>query len=132
MNTLDKDEARRTIERLNADWNAAFNRRDAAGLAALYHEQAVVSPGNGQAVVGRAGIQKLFQGFFDAGAHHHGIEVIQAGGKGDLLYEVAKWSAHLPEKDGQKPVLGGILVHHFERTGDRWHSTSHVWNATSA
>jgi uncharacterized protein (TIGR02246 family) len=126
------EDTKQTVQRLNADWNAAFNRKDAAGLAALYHEKAVVSPGNGQAVVGRAEIQKLFQGFFDAGAHNHAIEVIAAGGQGDMLWEVAKWSANLPEKDGRKPVMSGILVQNFQRMpGNRWQSASHVWNAAA-
>ncbi|MBA3589058.1 MAG: DUF4440 domain-containing protein [Methylibium sp.] len=122
-----------TIEQLNVQWNAAFNRKDATGLAALYHEKAVVSPGNGQTVVGRAEIQKLFQGFFDAGAHNHTIEVIATGGEGDLIYEVARWNANLPEKDGKKPVMRGILVQNFQRLsgGQDWQSSSHVWNAAS-
>jgi uncharacterized protein (TIGR02246 family) len=127
-----EQEVKHTIEQLNVQWNAAFNRQDAAGLAALYHEGAVVSPGNGQAVVGRAEIQKLFQGFFDAGAHDHTIEIITTGGDGDMLYEVARWSAKLPETNGKKPVMKGILVQNFQRLPSQgWQASSHVWNAAS-
>jgi uncharacterized protein (TIGR02246 family) len=123
---------RSQVEKLNAAWDAAFNKGDAAALARLYDDRAVVSPGNGKVITGRAEIEKLFKSFIDAGVHHHRIEIITTGGSGDTAYEVARWSAQLPEKDGKKGSLGGILTSVFTRSGDgQWRAVSHVWNAAS-
>ena len=72
------DANRSSVEKLNAAWDGAFNRSDAAALAGLYAEDAVVSPGNGKVLTGRDEIRKLFQSFFDAGVREHRIEVVHA------------------------------------------------------
>ena len=121
---------RSVIESLNSTWNDTFNGGDAAAVAALYAEDATLSPGNGQTLVGRAEIENLFKSFIDAGVHNHTIEIIAAHGNGDFAYEVAKWSANGAEQDGAKPTFGGILVNVFRRGDDgKWQSQTHVWNA---
>ena len=59
--------AQTTVEALNNTWNKAFNNSDASSLASLYAENAVLSPGNGKVLTGRAEIQNLFKSFFEAG-----------------------------------------------------------------
>jgi uncharacterized protein (TIGR02246 family) len=123
---------RSVIESLNSTWNNAFNSGDASAVAALYAENATISPGNGQILVGRAEIEKLFKTFIDNGVHNHIIEIIKAHRDGNYAYEVAKWSANGPMKDGKKPTFGGILVNVFHRGDDgNWRSQTHIWNASN-
>lgn len=125
-------DARRLVEGLNKTWDQAFNSGNAAALASLYDEKATVSPGNGKALVGRAEIEKLFKSFFDMGFTNHGIEVIEAHEHGGLAYEIARWSAQGPEKDGKRPTYNGVLVNVFRKgTDGKWMSVSHLWNAAS-
>jgi ketosteroid isomerase-like protein len=56
---------RSIIEAANAEWNKALNSGNVKGLAALYTENAILSPGNGVTLVGRAEIENLFRGFVD-------------------------------------------------------------------
>lgn len=120
---------RTTLDNINAAWNQALNSGNAAGVAALYSEQATLSPGNGQTLVGRVEIEKLFQSFVDNGVHNHRIEIVEAGGDDRLLYQVAKWNAHGAEKDGNKPAFGGILMSVYEKgSNGQWLARSHVWN----
>ena len=120
---------RSTLEQLNANWNQALNSGNAAAVAALYTEQATLSPGNGQTLVGRAAIEQLFKSFVDNGVHNHTIEIVDVGGDSRMAYQVAKWSANGAEKDGKKPSFGGILMSVFERRADgKWLARSHVWN----
>jgi len=123
------DSANDVAKRLNAEWNAAFNNDNAAGVAALYAEDAVLSPGNGKTLKGRDEIQQLFQDFIDNGVHGHSIEIVEARQVGDVLYEVAHWQAHGTAEDGSQTTFGGILTNTFERNdeGD-WKSRAHVWN----
>lgn len=121
-----------TLQKLNADWDSAFNRGDAKALAALYHEKATLSPGNGKTLTGRAEIEKLFKSFIDGGVNNHKIDIVESGMKGDMAYQVSRWSANGAEKDGKKPSFGGVLVNVHQRASDgKWQSVSHVWNAAN-
>ena len=52
------------LDKMVADWTAAFGRGDAKALAALYTDNAIrVSP-DGGTVLGRAAIEKEFAGYF--------------------------------------------------------------------
>ncbi|MGF6408890.1 YybH family protein [Paraburkholderia sp. MM5482-R1] len=117
------------VEEANATWNKDFNKGDAHGLAALYDEKAVVSPGNGKTVQGREEIEKLFKSYFDAGVHDHTIDVVHATRVGNVMYETANWSA-VQEKDGKKTQFKGVLLKVMTKSADgKWRTTAHTWNA---
>lgn len=52
---------RATIEKLNDVWTAAFNKGDAAAVAALYTEDAYVLPPGSAMVKGRAAIEAFWR-----------------------------------------------------------------------
>ena len=54
-------EERATIEKLNDSWTAAFNKGDAAAVAALYTEDAYVLPPGSEIVKGRAAIEAFWR-----------------------------------------------------------------------
>lgn len=125
-------ELRATLETLNSNWNQALNSGKAAAVAELYTEHAVLSPGNGTTLSGRAAIEKLFQSFVDNGIHNHAIKIIDVGGNERQAYQVARWSANGAEKDGNKPVYGGILMSVIEKDASgKWLSRSHIWNMSN-
>lgn len=123
------DALRAEIASVNESWNAAFNRGDARAVAALYADDAQLSPGDGRVLTGRAEIEKLFQSFIDNGVHHHFIDIASVHGEGDLAYEVGTWGAEGAEQDGAAPSFGGTVVHVFRRSEDGgWKSKLHIWN----
>lgn len=52
---------RATIEKLNDAWTAAFNKGDAAAVAALYTEDAYILPPGSAMVKGRAAIEAFWR-----------------------------------------------------------------------
>ena len=121
-----------TIAALNSTWNQTFNRGDAAALANLYAADATLSPGNGQTLIGRAEIEKLFQSFIDGGVHQHSIDIVTASGNDQFMTQVAKWNAHGAAQDGNTPSFGGILMSTFQQDSDgQWRVSAHVWNMAS-
>jgi uncharacterized protein (TIGR02246 family) len=123
------DNPKAIIEAANAEWNEALNSGNIKDLAALYTENATLSPGNGKTLVGRAEIENLFQGFVEAGVHNHTLEVIEVGSSGKLIYQVAKWSAQGAETNGETPTFGGITTSILEADSEgKWLARSHVWN----
>ncbi len=117
------------VEAANVEWNKALNSSDTEALALLYAENAILSAGDGKTLVGRAEIENLFKGFVDGGVHNHTLEVIEVGGSGKMIYQVAKWSAQGAETNGETPTFGGITTNILEQNPDgKWLARSHVWN----
>jgi uncharacterized protein (TIGR02246 family) len=121
-------DAKKIVEAANTTWNKAFNGKDGAGVAALYEKDATLSAGDGTYIQGRAEIEKLFKGYFDAGAHDHALQVIDARRNGNMVYEVANWSAAV-DKDGKHTDYKGVVVKVMTLDNDgKWRTTAHVWN----
>ncbi len=117
------------IEAANAEWNKLLNSGNVKGLAALYAENATLSPGNGKMLVGRAEIESLFKGFVDGGVHNHTLEIIEVGGTDKMIYQVARWNAQGAEANGETPSFGGITTSLLEQGSDgNWHTRTHIWN----
>ena len=122
---------RSIIEAANIEWNKALNSGNVKGLAALYTENAILSPGNGVTLVGPAKIEGLFKSFVDAGVHNHTLEIVEVGGSDKMIYQVASWNAQGAEANGETPSFGGITTSVFEQSTDgNWLACTHVWNAT--
>jgi uncharacterized protein (TIGR02246 family) len=90
------------IELANMMWNQAFNSGNYKEVAALYTEKGVLSPCNGNKLVGRSEIENLFKSFVDCGVNGHALEIIDVGGSDRLIYQVSRWSASGAETDGKK------------------------------
>jgi uncharacterized protein (TIGR02246 family) len=118
-------DVRQAVEAANAQWNEAFDKKDAAALAALYTQDAKILPPGGRVISGTAEIQKFWQTTVKGGVSGYSIKVIDAHADGNLAYEVAQWEAKGP---GQQTFRGG-LVQVFERQGDgSLKSRLHTWS----
>ena len=118
------------VSSANTAWNQALNSGDAHALAAQYAEDATLSPGNGQILVGRAQIEQLFASFVKNGVHNHQLKLDNAGGDGKLIYQTAKWNANgAAAADGKLPAFGGVTSSVLEKNADgKWLIRTHVWN----
>lgn len=116
-------------EAANVEWNNALNTGNIKSLATLYAENAIVSPGNGNTLVGHTEIESLFNSFVDGGVHNHTLEIIDVGGSGNKIYQVCRWSAQGAEVDGKVASFGGITTSVLEQSSDgRWLTRTHIWN----
>jgi ketosteroid isomerase-like protein len=68
-----------------------FSRGDAAGLAALYTENAKFLPPNSDFVSGKEAIQTALQGLIDSGLKTLKLETLEVEGYGDTASEVGKY-----------------------------------------
>lgn len=126
----DDNKVKTIVESANVAWNQALNSGNTKALAAMYAENATLSPGNGKTLTGRAEIENLFKGFVDGGVHNHTLEIIEVGGTDKVIYQVSKWNANGASVDGKKPSFGGITMSVLELAADgKWLARSHVWNA---
>ena len=87
---------------------AAFNRGDAAGIAALYTENGQFLPPNSDPVTGRQAIQATFQGLMDMGIKTVKLETTEVEGYGDTASEVGRYT--LEGEGGQVLDQGKFLI----------------------
>jgi ketosteroid isomerase-like protein len=103
---------------------AAFKRGDAAGVAALYAEDAQLLPPNADFVTGRAAVRASWQGLMDRGIksmllitgelEDHGHTAIDVGryklfGDGERELDQGKYIVILKQVDGQRKLHRDIF-----------------------
>ena len=94
-------EDRQLFEQLGKDYEAAYNRQDAAGIAALYSDDAVEMRPQG-IQEGRVALEKEYQGQFQAGCRDLALSIKDYRTSGDIGWAIGGWTA----KCGGNPLHG--------------------------
>ena len=118
------------IKAASAQWVDAFNKGDAAALAMLYTEEAKLLQPNSPMIVGREGIQAVFQGFFDNGASDATLQVIELSVSGDMAHVVGKYSLTIQPEQGVAISGNGKYVEIRKRGNGAWMIDVDIWNSS--
>jgi len=128
---MDVVAVRKAIEEGNAKWTEAFNRGDAAAVAALYTDDATVIPPNSAMVKGRQENQELWNSFLAMGMTDVRLSVVEVGGSGDTAYEIAKYSATIQPAGQAAMADSGRSVVVWKRQADgTWKFHVDIWNSS--
>ena len=119
-----------SINAANTQWLDAFNRGDAAALAAFYTEEAKILEPNSQMIVGRESIQAMFQGFFDTGALELQLTVIELSVNGDMAHKVGKYTLTIQPEEGEVISDNGKHVTIWKRVNGSWKVDVDIWNSS--
>jgi uncharacterized protein (TIGR02246 family) len=115
-----------TIERLNDAWMAAFNRGDAAAVAAMYAEDAYVLPPGADMIKGRAAIEAFWhqasQQMRDAKLTT--IDVLPLGPR--AAREIGTVTLQTKTQPPQEIVGKYAVV--WRKVGGRWKLAADIWN----
>ena len=115
-----------TIEKLNDAWTAAFNKGDAAGVAALYTEDAYVLPPGSAMVKGRAAIE----GFWRQAAQQMSdaklttVDVLPLGRS--AAREIGTVTLKTKSQPAQEVVGKYVVV--WRKVGRDWKLATDIWN----
>jgi uncharacterized protein (TIGR02246 family) len=116
-----------TIEKLNDVWTAAFNKGDAASVAALYTEDAHVLPPGSAMVKGRAAIEAFWrqaaQQMTDAKLAT--IDVLPLGRS--AAREIGTVTLKTKSQPPQEVVGKYVVV--WRKVGRDWKLATDIWNA---
>ena len=118
------------INAAGAQWVDAFNRGDAAALAALYTEEATLLEPNSPLVVGRENIQAIFQGFFDTSAMELHLTVIGLSVHGDMAHRFGKYMLTIQPEEGDAISDNGKYVEIWKRENGGWKMDVDIWNSS--
>ncbi len=124
---------RQEIERRVREFEAAFNRGDMAALAALYTEDATLLPPDSDAISGRQGIERFWQGVRDSGVTQIALHPQQVEASGDMAAEVATADLTAESGTGQTSTIPVKYVVVWKRqAGGPWQLAVDIWNSRPA
>jgi uncharacterized protein (TIGR02246 family) len=115
-----------TIQKLNDAWTAAFNKGDAAAVAAMYTEDAYLLPPGAEMVRGRAAIEA----FWRQAARQLGdaklatIDVLPLGLQ--AAREIGTVSLKTKSQPPQEIIAKYAVV--WRKAGDKWKLATDIWN----
>ena len=119
-------QSKAAIQKLNDQWAAAFNKGDAAALAAMYTSDAYVLPAGAPMVKGRADIQKFMSGAVQqlGDIKITTLEVKPLGGNAAREIGTATFKTK-----GQTPEQGALkYAVVWQREGGQWKLLQDIWN----
>lgn len=121
---------RKAIEEGSAKWTEAYNRGDAAGMAALYTEDAKAMPPNGEMVNGRQGIQDLLNGAMQMGVKDVKLNTVDVGGSGNTAYAIGNYSLTIqPEGQAGMTDSGKYVIIWKRQVDGTWKLHVDIWNS---
>jgi uncharacterized protein (TIGR02246 family) len=119
--------AREAIPAVNAEWAKAYNAGNAAGVSALYTDDAKLLPPNSDFVSGREAIAAVWQGLLDAGGKTVKLDMMELTPMGDTAVEVGTYDV----MDAQgKAMDHGKYIVQWKKAGTTWKLHRDIWNSS--
>src|SRR5262245_20439945 len=107
-------------------WEAAFNKGDAAGVAALYADDARLMPPNHAFIQGREAIQEYMkEGFGGDSGMQISIKADESVVLGSEAYR--RGTYRITNKDGTELEVGKY-VEVWKKAGENWQIAIDIWN----
>lgn len=128
----DLDAVRRAMADVDARWEDAANRGDAAGVAGLYAGDGVLLPPNADVVRGPDAIRAFVQGYVDAGMTNVDFTALDVGASGDLAYEVGRYTYDLATPEGEITASdrGKYLIVARRQADGSWKLVADMFNTS--
>lgn len=116
---------RKPIDEANAKLETLQKKSDAAGMADMYTEDAILLPAGGARAEGREAIESFWRGMLGSGIEDVQLTTEDLVAVGDdLAYEIGRYTAEPRNAD---PVSGHYLVL-WKRVDDEWKLHVDIFN----
>ena len=117
---------RSQIEAGNREFMAAFAKRDAAAVAALYTDGGQLLPPNSEVVRGHEAIREFWQGAMTRGLTGATLETVDVDASGETAVEVGRY--RLTAGDAEADHGKYIVV--WKNVDGRWKLHRDIWNTS--
>jgi uncharacterized protein (TIGR02246 family) len=111
-------DSKEKVNKLRADYIAAFNSGQAESLAKLFAEDAVYLPASGERVEGRKAIEQSLQATFNEGASDLKVEPRDTQQVGNAYYDSGTYSFSASGPQGQKQTVRGNYLVLIQQAAD--------------
>jgi ketosteroid isomerase-like protein len=117
------------IEKAEQQYLKAVNEGDAAVLARMSTERAILLPPNAEMIEGREAIKEYWRSVFAAGLKDVSLRTVRVDeyGGGDAAREIGRVRLNAPMP---RDVLEGKYVIVWRKMGESWLLDSAIWNFT--
>jgi uncharacterized protein (TIGR02246 family) len=123
--------SREAITAVNKKFEEAAIKKDAAAIAALYTEDAVVLPPDAPMARGKAAIQELWGAVIGGmGLKSVKLETVDMEVASDSACEVGQATLELAPEGGATTTAKAKYVVVWKKTGDGWKLHRDIWNGT--
>jgi uncharacterized protein (TIGR02246 family) len=119
-------DVRSQIEAGNREFMAAFAKRDAAAVAALYTDGGQLLPPNSEVVRGHEAILEFWQGAMTRGLTGATLETVDVDASGETAVEVGRY--RLTAGDAEADHGKYIVV--WKNVDGRWKLHRDIWNTS--
>lgn len=114
---------------LGRQYEAHYNARDSAGMAALYATDGrLVSP-EGPTLHGRVALTAYYSKRFASEFRGYVTKVVEVHAQGNSGYGISEFAVSTPIVNGQTHQLHGTMVSVYQHDADGWHFS--LWSIAS-
>ena len=122
------EEAEEAIRANNQKFSETFMRGDAAGVAALYTEDARLMPPDAPMMTGTESIRQFWVGAMAMGIKEAALETIEVKPCGEYACEIGRFTLSIEAGAGERARQTGKYVVLWKRTGGGWKLDVDIWN----
>ncbi len=116
------------LRAMGTKWQAAFDAKDPAAIAALYADNGAMLPPNDSAAQGRAAVEAFWVAFLSSGVGG-GIKDTEVYASGDLGY---KSGSYVITDPGGTTIDVGKYIEVWRHVDGRWQMTHDIFNSDMA
>jgi uncharacterized protein (TIGR02246 family) len=106
---------------LAQQYDARYDAKDPAGMAALYASDGVLVSPAGPIIRGREALMAYYAKRFASGAKGHAIKLLEVHVQGNGGYGLAEFSVTAPRPNGELREEHGRIVSVYQHDPDGWH-----------
>lgn len=125
------DDIRSAIAAGNTKFMAAFQRGDAAGVAACYTDDGQLLPPNGEPMTGTDSIAAFWQGAMAMGIKDAKLETRQVEARGDLAVEIGQYTLTIQPEGADTMTDVGKYIVVWKDDGGTWKLHLDIWNTNT-
>ena len=122
-----RHDVRQAVETFVNKYLDAYNRKDAAGVAALYTEDGFLVP-PGPIVTGKPNIEKAWQAAFDSGRTGLRYDTREIQADGNLVWSVGQFTVMTPDESGKLQERWGNFANIYQWVGNELRFRVHAFN----
>lgn len=124
------EEVYAAIQNKNQTLTHAFREGDAATVAAVYAEDAVLMPPNNEMFQGRPAIEAFWRQGMGLGFRDIQFETLEVEAREDVAYELGRYRRKIEAVTGNTVTHSGKYITVWRRTADGWQPQRDIWNGT--